>query len=207
MALTTNVARFHKEVFPKVKYDEMLEQYRINIGDYILLDLNTREFGVLERICQKNNIFIEKIPELLSVKESEALFIKLHNLKKELHDSPNSEVKQELEKQIHNIRTKLFEGHLKLLYTVLYTNIPDLEESNYKEDIIQSAYIILLHHIDIYNPHISNISFFREFFWNYVADRIINKAISIQNNSVNEDYNLILTAKGKLEQLDSLSIE
>ena len=61
MTLTTNIARFHKEIFPKVRYDEMLQQYRINIGDYILLRLTKRQFGVLERICQKNNIYLDSV--------------------------------------------------------------------------------------------------------------------------------------------------
>ena len=49
MALTKNIARFHKEIFPKMRYDELLEQYRINIGDYILLKLTKRQFYILEK--------------------------------------------------------------------------------------------------------------------------------------------------------------
>lgn len=89
---------------------------------------------------------------------------------------------------------------MKLLYISLYKNIPNLEESIYKEDILQSAYICLLNHIDIYNPFASNSSF-RQFFWNYTANKIIKKAISVFNNSLNEDFNTMLTTKAKLEQL------
>ena len=193
MALTTNIARFHKEIFPKIRYDKMLEKYRINIGDYILLNLTKRQFGVLERICQKNNIFLEKIPEMLSTEETRELFVRLRELKKEVENTYDSKI----EVQIQQIRNKLFEGHLRLLYIALYKNIPNLEESIYKEDILQSAYIWLLHHIDLYNPHAKNKTF-RQFFWEYTANNIIKTAIYIQNNSVNIDYNIMLTAKNKL---------
>lgn len=206
MALTTNVARFHREVFPKVRYDGMLEQYRINIGDYILLNLTKRQFGVLERICQKNNIFLEKIPKILSVPESSELFTKFQELKRELENDLDYQTKQTIEAQIKQIRNKLFEGHLKLLYIALYKNIPNLEESIYKEDILQSAYICLLNHIDIYNPQVTNKSF-RQFFWDYTANNIIKAAIYIQNNSVNVDYNVMLNAKRKLEQPDLIAPE
>lgn len=206
MALTTNVARFHKEIFPKVRYDEMLEQYRINIGDYILLRLTKRQFHVLEKICQKNNIYIEKIPEQLSIKDSENLFIRLHNLKKELQNATNLEAKKELEKQIDNIRTKLFEGHLKTLYIIIYTAFSDLEETPYKDDILQSAYISLLNHIDIYNPFASRNSF-RHFFNNYAKINIIRNSIGIKNNTMNKEYNDMLVAKEQLESSGCATIE
>ena len=188
MSLTTNVARFHKEIFPKVRYDKILEQYRINIGDYILLRLTKRQFGVLERICKKNNIYLEKIPEQLSVQESEILFKKLHNLKQELKNTSDSERKQELENQIDKIRTNVFEGHLKMLYVIIYTAFPNLEDNQYKDDILQSAYIYLLNHIDIYNPLISDNTF-RNFFCNYAKKHIIENSIGIQNKIMNKDFN------------------
>ena len=206
MALSTNIARFHKEVFPKVRYDEMLEQYRINIGDYILLNLTKRQFRVLEKICQKHNIFIEKIPEILSVPESQILFEQLQELRIELETNLDHTNQQKIDKQIQDIRNRLFEGNLKFVYLALYKNIPNLEESTYKEDILQTAYIYLLHHIDIYNPHMTNRSF-RQFFWDYTATDIIKKAIQIQNKSTNEDYNILMTAKRNLVCPETVSTE
>lgn len=206
MSLSTNIARFHKEVFPKVRYDQMLEQYRINIGDYILLNLTKKQFRVLEKICQKHNIFIEKIPETLSVPESQILFEQLQELRIELEKNIDHTIQQKIEKQIQDIRNRIFEGNLKFVYIALYKNIPNLEESIYKEDILQTAYIYLLHHIDIYNPHMTNRSF-RQFFWDYTATDIIKKAIQIQNKSTNEDYNIIMTAKRKLMCNETTSTE
>lgn len=206
MALTTNIELFHREVFPKVRYDRMLEQYRINIGDYIQLNLTKRQFAVLERICQKNNIFLEKIPKMLLVQESYELFTRFQKMKKELEHNLDNQTKQKIEVQIKELRNQLFEGHLKLLYIALYKNIPNLEDSIYKEDILQSAYICLLNHIDVYNPQVTNKSF-RQFFWTYTANTIIKTAIYIQNNSTNIDYNHMVNAKRKLEQTDLIAPE
>lgn len=196
MALSTNIARFHKEIFPKVRYDEMLEQYRINIGDYILLNLTKRQIRLLEKICQQNNIYIEKIPELLSVEKSTNLFIKLLQLKELSNNSKNPEEQIKLGKLIQDIRNKLFDGHLKLLYIVLYNCIPDLETSNHKEDILQSAYLDLIKHIDSYNPHTYSGSF-RRYFRQYTARNIVKHATYIQNNSINSDYNTMLFTRSK----------
>jgi len=206
MALSTNIAMFHKEIFPKVKYDETLEQYRINIDDYIKLNLNQRQFRTLERICIENNIYLEKLPKQLSIQAAEDLFIKLYDLKKELKNNPNHPDKKEFEKQIIDIRTKLIEGHQKLLYIFLYNKIPNLEESEYKDDIIQSANIFLIINIDAYNPYASSQTF-RKYFWDYASRNIFRKAMSIQNKSSIGDYNTMKVALDNMEEYEYISDE
>ena len=84
MALSKNGEIFYKEIFPKLVYDQDLGKYKLNLTAYIPSNLNKRQTGVLERICIKNNIIMEKLPEKISINETEELFIKMKLLKKKL---------------------------------------------------------------------------------------------------------------------------
>ena len=189
---------FYKEIFPKVKYDKTLKQYKISLIDYITLKLNKKQFRLLEKICNQNNIFLEKLPELLSLKETEKLFTRLKYLKDNIDKLSNDSDKEIYNQEIFKIRTTLFEGHQQLLYRIIIMNIPDLDESNYKEDIIQSGYIYLLRAIDNYN--IQKGLTFRQYIFNYASNNILRDSVCPQKGMrINKELNLVIKTREKIQ--------
>ena len=61
----------YKDILSKVKYDSMNERYYIDIYDYVLYRLNKKQFMKLEGICKENNIYLEKLPKIISYKDSD----------------------------------------------------------------------------------------------------------------------------------------
>lgn len=186
MALSRNGEIFYKEIFPKLEYDQNLGKYKLNLTAYIPSNLNKRQTGVLERICIKNNIIMEKLPEKITISETEELFIKMKSLKEEIESSNDLEVKKQKEKEYYAIRTKIFESHQHLVYKLIMDTYPDIESSPYKEDIIQSCYEYLLHAIDNYDSNKSNQNF-RWYLHMYVSKNIIRTITYIKNNGLNQD--------------------
>lgn len=197
MLVTKTKELFYKEIFPKVKYDKMLEQYKISLIDYISLKLTKKQFRLLEKICNQNNIFLEKLPELLSIKDTEKLFTRLKYLKDNIEKLSDIKEKETYTNEIFKIRTTLFEGHQQLIYRIIAINIPNLEQSDNKEDIIQSGYIHLLRAIDNYN--IDKGIIFRQYIWNYVSNNLLRDSLCIQTGTyMNKELNLIVNARERI---------
>jgi len=193
MALSRNGEIFYKHIFPNIIYDKNLGQYRLNLTAYIPYRLNKRQTGVLERICIKNNIYMEKLPEKLSISEAETLFLKLKSLKEQLkRNNLSNKEKLTIEKDIYKIRTTIFEGHQYLIYKLIMDTYPDLESSQYKEDIIQSCYEYLLHAIDSYDIDKSNNQNFRWYLRVYTTKNIIRNIKKIINSGKNSDLKNII---------------
>ena len=186
MALSRNGEIFYKEIFPKLEYDQNLGKYKLNLTAYIPSNLNKRQTGVLERICIKNNIIMEKLPEKITISETEELFIKMKSLKEEIESSKDLEVKKQKEKEYYAIRTKIFESHQHLVYKLIMDTYPDIESSPYKEDIIQSCYEYLVHAIDNYDSTKGKQNF-RWYFHFYVTKNMIRTITYIKNNGLNQD--------------------
>ena len=191
MALSRNGEIFYNHIFPKIIYDPVLEKYRLNLTAYIPYGLNKRQTGVLERICIKNNIYMEKLPEKLSINEIEELFLKIKKLK---------EQKNIDEQEIYKLRNKIFESNQSLIYQIIMEYYPDLESSPYKEDIIQSGYELLLHAIDRYDIDKSNHQNFRWYLHVYTSKNIIRNIISIINEGQNKDLTNIITIRNQEEE-------
>lgn len=201
MALSRNKQLFHTEIFPKVKYDQMIGKYKINVSDYILLNLTRRQLKVLERICIKNNILLEKLPEVISIKETDILFTRLNYLKEQIIKYPNDKDTDKNKQEIFKIRTKLFEGHQELIYKILISNIPDLEKSSYKEDIIQSGYENLVRAIDNYNIEKSKSTTFRWYLNTYISSKILRSVAYIKKEQyANIDLSKIKASREKLQK-------
>lgn len=191
MALSRNGEIFYNHILPKIIYDPVLEKYRLNLTAYIPYGLNKRQTGVLERICIKNNIYMEKLPEKLSINEIEELFLKIKKLK---------EQKNIDEQEIYKLRNKIFESNQSLIYQIIMEYYPDLESSPYKEDIIQSGYELLLHAIDRYDIDKSNQQNFRWYLHVYTSKNIIRNIISIINEGQNKDLTNIITIRNQEEE-------
>jgi len=186
MALSRNGEIFYKEIFPKLVYDKELGKYKLNLTAYIPSSLNKRQTGVLERICIKNDIIMEKLQEKITISETEELFKKMKSLKEEIEISKDLEVKKQKEKEYYAIRTKIFETHQYLVYKLIMDTYPEIESSPYKEDIIQSCYEYLLHAIDNYDSNKSNQNF-RWYLHMYVSKNIMRTITYIKNNGLNQD--------------------
>ena len=186
MALSRNGEIFYKEIFPKLVFDKELGKYKLNLTAYIPSNLNKRQTGVLERICIKNDIIMEKLPEKITINEAEELFIKMKSLKEEMENTRDLELKKKKEKEYYAIRTKIFESHQYLIYKLIMDVYPEIESSPYKEDIIQSCYEYLIKAIDNYDVSLSNQNF-RWYLHFYASKNILRTITYLKNNGFNQD--------------------
>lgn len=186
MALSINGEIFYNQIFPKLIFDKELGKYKLNLTAYIPANLNKRQTRILERICIKNDIIMEKLPEKISVQETEELFIKMKSLKEEMEQITDFKAKKIKEKEYYETRTKIFEGHQKIIYKLIMDFYPDLETSPFKEDIIQSCYEYLVKAIDKYDSE-KGIQNFRWYIHFYVSKHMIRTITYIKNNGYNKE--------------------
>lgn len=198
MALSINQQLFTKEIYPKIKYDKTLGKYRIDVSDYILLKLTKRQLRILENICIKNNIYLEKIPEPISLKETNQLFLQLVSLRKKLSNiSRDSNTFKTCQEEYYQIRNKIFEANQYVIYRIIATNIPNYEELEDKEDLIQLGYEFLLKAIDRYDP--LRCENFRWYLQSFVSKRILRYlANQNQGGYYNNELNKLITIRNKL---------
>lgn len=140
-----------KEVFPKVKKDEMTGKYYLTPDTYIHLRLNKRKMKFFQRMCDEYNIVLYRLPERLSEKETQELFIKYNNLKKQLNDTKDEIIKKTLEEEIIQIRNKIALGYMEVIYRLINEKFPNLMKEPDSEDIYQIGYETLLNSIDKYD--------------------------------------------------------
>lgn len=198
MSNMKKINSIYKDILSKVKYDSMNERYYIDIYDYVLYRLNKKQFMKLERICKENNIYLEKLPKIISYKDSDMLFNKLDELKKEISVCSDNEIVNKLNMEIDKIRTMIFEGYQQLIYRFIVMVFNDLDKSMYKDDVIQNCYICLINAID--NFDLTKGVSFRTYLYNYVSNNIIRNGIYANKEMIsNSDLVKLIEVRERLE--------
>lgn len=184
-----------KNVFPKVQYDNLLEQNIIYLKDYLPLKLTSKQRDLLEQMCKYYDIVLETLPKKLSLyKETSELFKEYDRLKKEISLSTNQTDIDKLKLQALNIRNKLVEGYLEVMYNFITALIPNSENIQDSEDIYQEGYEILIELIERYDIN-KGIKFI-EYLYHYGYDEIINKTRHIGQIQIsNSKLLLLITTK------------
>lgn len=154
MALTKNQQFLLEKVFPKKRYDNLLEQYVIGLEAYMPLNLTSEQYKLLEIMCDENNIYLERLPDKLSYQEGERLFNEYNKLKEQLQNNPLLVEDNSFMKEMITIRNKIAEGYMVLVYKVIWKKYIDFDSESEmdREDVYQIGYESLLKLIDSYSP-------------------------------------------------------
>jgi len=182
MSLTKIELYLLKEVLPKIKYDKLNQRYILYLEDYISFNLKASEIKVLRRLCQENDIFLEELPKILSRQETHNLFEQYNQIKEQIKKEPNN---ISLQEKMHEIRNKIVEGHMKLMYKLIYRYFPQINEERDKEDIYQIGYECLIELVDKYDSS-KNASFIF-LISNYAMQNVVRKAYKAKGNITNEN--------------------
>lgn len=171
MPITKDELFLLKEVCTKVKYSKLYDKYIIEIYDYIGLNLTTRQMNILSKICEENDIELEKIPKRITKKETVEAFYRYHEAKKELSSSKNQNDKTN--EKILSIRNQIADGHLYFIYKLIAELIKDTFNQEERDDLYQDMYEILLNSIEQYNGvnAISFITFLKEKISEYLSEK------------------------------------
>lgn len=209
MSLTKQELYLLKEVFTKVKYDKMNERYYLALEDYGFLNLEGPQISLLKRMCQENNIYLEELPKRLKSRETQQLFKEYNLLKEKIKSNPNVSNKEELESMLYEIRNKIVEGHMRLVYSIINKYIPGIKEMPDKDDIYQIGYETLIEFVDLYDhtKEASFIYFVRTYIIHHIVSNMYanNKNIKKWNK---EDLHKLNKIRKKLKKEDKeISIE
>ena len=153
MSLTKNRLYLLKEVFTKVKYDELNERFYITLEDYSFLNLDSPQLVLLNNMCNENNIYLEKLPKRLKGIETQELFDKYKKLEEKLNETNEPSEKEKIEKLLQEIKDKIIIGHMRQVCYQINKRIPGMKDRKDKEDIYQIGYETLLEFFDKYNPN------------------------------------------------------
>lgn len=187
-----------KEVFTKVEYNRLLEKYIIPISAYIPLGLTVNQFRLLEKMCKENDIELEKLPPKIKHSDAEQLLVEYNQIKNKIVNNPQNSENENLRKKQIEIRNKVAEGYMSLMYKMITKKILYLEEQD-KEDIYQIGYTVLLRFIDQYNPSkgLSFDIYIRTYGIHRIIDELIktNKGFKLQ---IGRDLRTIKNLKKQL---------
>jgi len=199
MALTKDEVFLYKEVITKVKREHLLNKFIIPIDAYLPLGLNSKQLRLLEKICQDNNIELEKLPPQMKHTEADKLLLEYHQIKEQIENNPEQKNIESLKKQQAKLKEKIALGHMVIVYKLINRKLPNLEEEKDREDIYQTGYMILLEFIDSYNPYYKMP--FDRYLRNYLIPNLLRKMIMTNRglNTSESDYvKKVNNAKRKL---------
>lgn len=199
MSLTKNEALLLKEVFTKVRYDEMLERYIIHIDDYLPLNLNMEQIILLRKMCKENDIELETLPPQMKREEAYPLFKEYKRLKEKIPLVKNQEEKERLIARATEIKQQIAIGYIGLVRRLIIKKMPNIVDDQDKEDIYQIGYEELLKFIDSYD--LTKFIPFDEYLRNYIFQQISRKILREKqglNNKISEDLSRIQDIRTRL---------
>lgn len=199
MALTEDEAFLYKEVFTKIKRDPVSKTYIIPVDAYLPLDLNTKQLKLLEKICQDNDIELEKLPKQITYAEGEKLLIEYHQIKEQIENNPRHQDIATLKDKQLKLKERIAMGYMAVVYKLINKKIPNLDEERDREDIYQTGYVVLLEFIDTYNPTYKTT--FDKYLRFYLISNLLRRIIMTSRglNSTESEYiKQINNAKRKL---------
>lgn len=210
MNLTKKQLFLLNEVLSKVKKNELTGKYTIYPQDYISLNLNKRTMQMLERMCKKHNIDIEKLPERISAKKTDDLFRKYNYLKKFIQENPTHQEIPSLEKEMIELKHAIALGHIEVMYLLINSEFPNLIKEQDSEDIYQTGYEVLVWAIDKYdiNRGITFAKYIRDIIIHRLAEEIWKTKRSIKITDARELISILAKKDAtSKEELTELSIE
>lgn len=187
-----------RDIFSQMKYDKLTEKYIIPKEAYIDKDLSEEDYRVLEELCEKHNIELERMPKKIKTREINQLFKEYKEIKTNISQTSNKEEKEKLIKKRYEIRNKLATYYMEETIRALLKRYPDIKEREDYEDIYQTGYEELLTLIDQYDPEKNDN--FSKFLHNYLVPGVIRKiGITKRSLSTNDNQRLYMIIKTQKE--------
>lgn len=210
MTLTKDQKFLLEKVFPKRRYESILEKYVIGLEAYLPLNLTSEQYKLLENMCDENDIYLEKLPDKLRYQDGERLFAEYNLLKEQLVDNPLLAEDVSFMKKMIGIRNEIAEGYMVLVYRTIWKKYIDFENESKmdKEDVYQIGYEALLKLIDSYSP--SKTLSFEIYVRLYIMVQLIKDAT--RNNKGYSSYTvknlrILNEAKGQVVKSDDKYLE
>lgn len=213
MSNLKRIGSIYDDILSKVEYDDVNERYYIDVFDYALFSFDKKNYAKFMMVCNENDIFLEVMPKILNDSKSHELFRNVKKIKEKLNNCSDLLMVKNYEKELCDLRTKLFEGHQLMIWRIIGINFPNIKESMYRDDIIQMGYVYLIRAID--NFDVDKAPSFDWYLSNYVLNNVFRDIKYIDKNIISnrdlirllEVRNKLYKDKGKLITLDDLVLE
>ena len=197
MELSNDKVFLIKEVFSKMRYDNMSNKYQIPVEAYLPLKLTDKQFKLLEQMCIDNDLELVRMPKKLSNEETIELLKKYKDLKNRCEKTSDPDI----EKEMYETRNIIAEGHMELVLKIILRYFPKIYLSSEKEDIYQTGYEVLLLFIDQFDLEKSD--YFVRFIHKYLIPYLYRRISMLSDNLTIEDNNKLVAFFKKREEFNN----